>query len=192
MCTFGVYFHEASALENRTSAEQAALDMNEDHVSTNISIYHTLKCTTLFISKDDLRASWIGIWLPKYSYTLYFSFLGPSYPLHSIGKAKTLQNFEESVKGLGEKTPGKVYWGSEQRVELQSEFFFPVTKGSNRDNWKHLLPSTRKLNKFMRRRGGKIPQSYWNDNQHFYYVSNITEFGLNEAVTISSFNINCL
>lgn len=43
MCTFAVYFHEASAFENMTSAEQAALDMNEDHVSTNISIYHSIK-----------------------------------------------------------------------------------------------------------------------------------------------------
>jgi len=44
-CTgaFGVYFHEASAFENRTSAEQAALDMNEDHVSTDVSIYHPIK-----------------------------------------------------------------------------------------------------------------------------------------------------
>ena len=31
MCTFGVYFHEVSAFENRTSAEQTALDMNEDY-----------------------------------------------------------------------------------------------------------------------------------------------------------------
>lgn len=43
MCTFGAYFHEASAFENRTSAEQAALDMTEDHVSPNISMHHSIK-----------------------------------------------------------------------------------------------------------------------------------------------------
>lgn len=57
MCTFCVYFHEASAFENRTSAEQAVLDMSEDHVSINISIYHA----TLCISKDDLMVSQIQI-----------------------------------------------------------------------------------------------------------------------------------
>lgn len=31
------------AFENRTSAEQAALDTNKDHVSTNISIYYPIK-----------------------------------------------------------------------------------------------------------------------------------------------------
>ena len=65
-----------------------------------------LKCITLFISKDDLMVSQIEIWLPKYNYTLYFSFLGPCHLLHSTGKAKTLQSFEESAKKLGEKTSG--------------------------------------------------------------------------------------
>lgn len=39
MCSFGVHPHEASASDNRTSAEQAAFDMDMDHVSTSISFY---------------------------------------------------------------------------------------------------------------------------------------------------------
>lgn len=39
MCSFGVHPHEASASENRTSAELAVFDMDrddKDHVTTNI------------------------------------------------------------------------------------------------------------------------------------------------------------
>lgn len=42
-CAHLVCIFMRSASENRSSAEQAGLDMNEDHLATNISIYHPIK-----------------------------------------------------------------------------------------------------------------------------------------------------
>lgn len=87
-----------------------------------------LKCITLFTFKDDLMVSWIGIWLPKYNYTLYFSFPGPSCPLHSIGKAKTLKTLKSQLKDIVKRLRAKFIGAWSKELNYKVIFFFLLEK----------------------------------------------------------------